>query len=56
VPVLEHSLIDFSAVTVDDAILSGVITFAWMGFRLRSEGWFILRLQQGGDHKIEFPE
>jgi hypothetical protein len=56
VPVLERSLIDVSTVTVDDATLSGIITFAWMRFRLRSEGWFILRLQQGGDHKIEFPE
>jgi hypothetical protein len=56
VPVLEYSLIDVSGVTSDDATLADIISLAWTRFRLKSEGWFILRLRQDGDHKIEFPE
>ena len=56
VPVLEYSLIDVSAVTADDATLASIISLAWTRFRLKSEGWFILRLRPDGDHKIEFPE
>jgi hypothetical protein len=55
-PVLEYSLIDVSGMTADDARLADIISRAWTGFRLKSEGWFILRLRQDGDHKIEFPE
>jgi hypothetical protein len=56
VPVLEFSIIDATGITVDDATLADFISRAWTKFRLRSEGWFILRLRQNGDHKIEFPE
>ena len=56
VPVLEYSVIDASEVTVDDAALANIISLAWTRFRLRSEGWFILRLRQDGDHEIDFPE
>jgi hypothetical protein len=56
VPVLEYSLIDVTGVTVDDESLDDIISRAWTRFRLKSEGWFILRLGQDGDHKIEFPE
>ena len=56
VPVLEYSLIDASDVTSDDASLANIISLAWTRFRLKSEGWFILRLRQDGDHRIEFPE
>jgi hypothetical protein len=56
VPVLEFSIIDPSGVTVDDAKLADIISRAWTRFRLKSEGWFILRLRQDDDHKIEFPE
>jgi hypothetical protein len=56
VPVLEFSIIDPSGVTVDDATLADIISRAWTRFRLRSEGCFILRLTQDGDHKTEFPE
>jgi hypothetical protein len=56
VPVLEYSLIDASGVTSDDTTLADIISLAWTRFRLKSEGWFILRLRQDGDHKIQFPE
>jgi hypothetical protein len=56
VPVLEYSLIDASGVTVDDATLADMISLAWTRFRLKSEGWFILRLRQDCDHRIQFPE
>ena len=52
----EYSLIGATRVTMDDATLAEMISLAWTKFRLRSEGWFILRLRQNGDHKIEFPE
>jgi hypothetical protein len=56
VPVLEYSLIDASDVTSDDATLADFISRAWTRFRLKSEGWFVLRLRQDGEHRIEFPE
>jgi hypothetical protein len=56
VPVLEFSIIDPSGATVDDAELADIISRAWTRFRLRSEGWFILRLRQDGDHEMQFPE
>jgi hypothetical protein len=56
VPVLEFSIIDATGVTVDDATLADFISRAWARFRLKSEGYFILRLRQDGDHEIEFPE
>jgi hypothetical protein len=56
VPVLEYSLIDATGVTSDDATLADMISHAWTKFRLKSEGWFILRLLQDGDHEIQFPE
>ena len=56
VPVLEFSLIDATGVTVVDATLADFISCAWTRFRLKSEGYFILRLRQDGDHEIEFPE
>jgi len=56
VPVLEFPIIDPRGVTVDDAKLADIISRAWTKFRLKSEGWFILRLRQDGDHEIQFPE
>ena len=56
VPVLEHSLIDVSGIVSGDESLADIISLAWTKFRLKSEGWFILRLRQDGDHKIQFPE
>jgi hypothetical protein len=56
VPFLEFSIIDASDLSLDDAILADFMSRAWTRFRLRSEGLFILRLRQDGDHKIEFPE
>ena len=56
VPVLEFSIIDATGVTVDDATLADFISRAWTRFRLKSEGYFILRLRQDGDHEMEFPE
>ena len=48
--------IDATGVTSDDATLADVISQAWTRLRLKSEGWFILRLRQDGDHEIQFPE
>ena len=56
VPVLEYSVIDVSGATSDDPALADIISLAWTKLRLKSEGWFILRLRQDGDHKIQFPE
>jgi hypothetical protein len=56
VPVLEFSIIDATGVAVDDATLADFISRAWTKFRLKSEGYFILRLRQDGEHEIEFPE
>ena len=56
VPVLEYSVIDASDVTAGDAALANVISLAWTRFRLKTEGWFILRLRRDGKHTIEFPE
>jgi len=56
VPVLEFSIIDATGFTLDDASLADNISRAWTKFRLKSEGRFILRLRQNGDHRIEFPE
>jgi hypothetical protein len=56
VPVLEYSLIDASDLTSDDATLADFISRAWTRFRLKSEGWFVLRLRREGNHKIQFPE
>ena len=56
VPVLEYSLIDASGVTADDETLASIISRVWTSFRLKSAGWFLLRLRHDGDHKIEFPE
>lgn len=56
VPVLELSLMDATGATVEDAALADFMSRAWTKFRLKSEGWFILRLRQDGDHTIEFPE
>jgi hypothetical protein len=56
VPILEYSVIDASEVPVDDAIVADIISRAWTRFRLRSEGYFILRLRQDGEHEIHFPE
>ena len=56
VPVLEFSLIDASKVKADEAAMADMISRAWTKFRLKSEGWFVLRLRQNGKHQIEFPE
>ena len=56
VPVLEFSLIDISKVKADEAELASMISRAWTKFRLKTEGWFVLRMQPDGKHQIEFPE
>jgi hypothetical protein len=56
VSVLEYSIIDATGVTSDDATLADMINQAWTDFRLKTEGWFVLRLRQDGKHQIEFPE
>jgi len=56
VPVLEFSLIDITKVTTDEAALADMISRAWTKFRLKTEGWFVLRMQPDGKHQIEFPE
>ena len=56
VPVLEFSLIDITQVKADEAALAGMISLAWTRLRLKTEGWFVLRLRQDGKHQLEFPE
>jgi hypothetical protein len=57
VPVLEFSLIDISMVKENDAAaVADIISRAWTKLRLKTEGWFVLQLQQDGKHQIEFPE
>ena len=56
VPVLEFSLIDITKVKADEAAMADLISRAWRKFRLKTEGWFVLRLRQDGKHQIEFPE
>ncbi len=57
VPVLEFSLIDISGVKGNEAAaIADMISRAWTKFRLKTEGWFVLHLQQDGKHQIEFPE
>jgi hypothetical protein len=56
VPVLEFSLIDITRVKSDEVAMADMISFAWTQFRLKTEGWFVLRLRQDGKHQIEFPE
>jgi hypothetical protein len=56
VPVLEFSIIDATGITIDNATLADFISRAWARFRLKSEGYFILRLRQDGDHEIQFPK
>jgi hypothetical protein len=56
VPVLEFSIIDITNVKADEGALADMISRAWTKFRLKTEGWFVLRLRQDGKHKIEFPE
>jgi hypothetical protein len=56
VPVLEFSLIDITRVKADEGAIADMISGAWTKFRLKSEGWFVLRIQPDGKHQIEFPE
>jgi hypothetical protein len=56
VPVLEFSLIDITLVKADEGAIADMISGAWTKFRLKTEGWFVLRLRQDGQHQIEFPE
>ena len=56
VPVMEFSLIDITRIEADEAALAEMISHAWTKLRLKTEGWFVLRLQQDGKHQIEFPE
>ena len=56
VPVMEFSLIDITRIEADEAALADMISRAWTKFRLKTEGWFVLRLQPDGKHQIEFPE
>ena len=56
VPVFEFSLIDISEIKADEAAVADIISHGWTDFRLRTEGWFVLRLREDGNHEIEFPE
>jgi hypothetical protein len=56
VPVLEFSVIDITKVKADERAMAAMISSAWTKFRLKTEGWFVLRLRQNGKHRIEFPE
>jgi hypothetical protein len=56
VPVLEFSIIDITKVKTDEGAMADMISRAWTTFRLKSEGWFVLRLRQNDKHQIEFPE
>jgi hypothetical protein len=56
VPVMEFSLIDITRIEADEAALAEMISRSWTKLRLKTEGWFVLRLQQDGKHQIEFPE
>ena len=56
VPVLEFSLIDITLVKADEGAIADMISGAWTKFRLKTEGWFVLRLRQDGKPQIEFPE
>jgi hypothetical protein len=56
VPTLEFSLIDISLVKADEAAMADVISRAWTTYRLKTEGWFVLRLRPDGNHQIDFPE
>ena len=50
-------LIDISNIKENDAAaISDIVSKAWTKFRLKTEGWFVLHLQQDGKHQIEFPE
>ncbi len=55
-PMLEFSLIDITKVKADEGAMADMIGGAWTKFRLKTEGWFVLRLRQNGKHRIEFPE
>jgi len=56
VPVLEFSLIDITKVKADEAAMASMISGASTKFRLKTAGWFVLRLRQNGKNQIEFPE
>jgi hypothetical protein len=56
VPSLEFSVIDITNVKVVEGALADMISRAWTQLRLKTEGWFILRLRPDGKHQIEFPE
>jgi hypothetical protein len=56
VPSPEFSVIDTTNVKADEAVLADMISSAWREFRLKTEGWFVLRLRPDGKHQIEFPE
>jgi hypothetical protein len=56
VPTLECSLIDISKIEADERALADTISRAWTKYRLKTEGWFVLRLQKDGSGKLEFPE
>jgi len=46
--------IDSTEVPMDDETVAVIISLGWTRFRMRSEGWFILRLRQCGNDRIEF--
>jgi hypothetical protein len=56
VPALEFSLIDITLIKAAEGALADMISHAWTEFRLKTEGWFVLRLRPDGKHEIEFPE
>jgi hypothetical protein len=53
---ITKTIIDVSALTVDDTTLADIISRAWTRLRLKSEGYFILHLRRDGNHTMEFPE
>jgi hypothetical protein len=56
VPVLEFSLMDITEVKADEGAIADMISSVWTKFRLKTEGWFVLRLRPDGKHQIEFPQ
>jgi hypothetical protein len=55
-PVANPAPIDITKVKAGEGAMAEMISRAWTTFRLKSEGWFVLRIQPDGKHQIEFPE
>jgi hypothetical protein len=56
IPALEFSVIDITKFKGSEATLANIISALWTRSRLKTEGWFVLRLRSNGTHEVEFPE